>query len=242
MQKIGIGIIIILICLLTRCTTVKGGLSSYEPTAIVSIMSNKVINWEGEEERVEGVGDSFIRNIILPKQTANKVTQSTADELIEEAATIMFDSLTLAEIATIVPPADVLETQAYFRAKPNMRVDSGDYVKPMAYKFINNADKDLAINLAQEEGIKSTLYLDFTFNKKLANSFMKSGTMIAQVIMRVTLLDENGKKLYFKSHEYWSPNKIEVVSAAYVEDELMELFREALYEAAVDLVMIMSGN
>ncbi len=233
------GIIVILMSMLTGCATMRGGLSNYEPTAIVSIMSNRVIPWEGEEESADGLLDNFIRDKILPNRTAGKVTQSTADDLIEEAGHIVFDVLSQSGIASIVPPADVLETPAYFRAKTNARAESSGLVKPAAYKFINNADKDLAVNLALEEGIKSTLYLDFTFSKNFASGFMKSGSMTAKVIMTITLLDETGNKLYFRSHEYLSTNRIEVVSAAYNEDELMNLFREALYDAASDLVNIM---
>ncbi len=239
MQKIGI--LVIFICFLTGCATMKGGLSNYEPAAIVSIMSNRMINWEGEEESFDGIADNFVRNTILPGMTANKVTQSAADDLIEEAAKIMFDILSFSEIASIVSPEDVLETQAYFRAKDNTRaVNSGNYIKPAAYRFINNADKELAVNLALEEGIRSTMYLDFTFVKSMANGFMKSGSMVAKVMMKVTVLDETGKKLYFKSHEYWSTDRIEVVAGAYNNDELMDLFRETLYKAGSDLVNNMS--
>lgn len=239
MHKLGM-IIIILICLFSSCASMQGGLSNYEPAAIVSVTSNRVINWEGEEESVDGIADRFVRNTIFPNQTANKVTQSTAEELIEEAANIVFDTLTFANIAKIVPPADVLETPAYFQAKENKRADSDDLVKPIAYKFINNADKELAVNLASQEGIRSTMYLDFTFNKSIANGIMKSGSMLAKVILRVTLLDETGKRIYFRSREYWSQNRIQVITSAYDNEELMNLFREAIYAAASDLTVIMS--
>lgn len=239
MQKIGI--IVIVICLLAGCTTMKGGLSNYDPAAIVSIQSNRMINWEGEGDRIDGLADKFIRKTLMPGKTENKVTQSTAENLIEEAANIIFDTLSFSEIASIVSPADVLETPAYFRAKTDTRTEeSGDYVKPAAYKFIDNADKELAVNLALDEGIKSTMYLDFTFCKIMATGIGKNGSMMAKVIMRVTLLDETGKKIYFRTHDYLSINRIEVASAAFDNDELMSLFQEALYEAASDLVNIMS--
>jgi hypothetical protein len=240
MQKLGI--IVIVICLLTGCATMKGDLSSYQPTAIVSVMSYGMINWEGEGDSIDGVASDFIRENFFGKRTEGKVTTSSADELIEEAAAIMYDTLSYSGIASIVPPSDVLETPAYFRAETNTRAEAEGNVKPMAYKFINNADQDLAVSLAQEEGIKSTMYLDFTFNKKIANGIGKNGSMVAQVIMRVTLLDETGKKIYFKSHEYWSTNRTEVASGAYNEEELMGLFRETLYDAASDLVNVMSNN
>jgi hypothetical protein len=238
MQKMGI--IVILICALTGCATMEGGLSNYEPVAIVSVTSNRVINWEGEEESVNGAADQLVRDIFVPNQTKNKVTYSTADNLIEEAANIMFDTLSFSEIAAIVAPADVLETPAYFKAEINTRRNPEDYAKPMAYKFIHNADEDLAINLALEEGIKSTMYLDFTFVKRYANSILQSGSMIAKTIMKVTILYETGKKIYSKTNEYWSQNRIEVVTAAYDDDELMNLFRETLYDAASDLVYTMN--
>ncbi len=239
MQKVGI--ILVLMCVLSGCVTMEGGLSHYEPAAIVSIVSNKMINWEGEETRIDGIGDRFVRNSLFSKQTTGKVTQTAADDLIEEAAAILYDTLSLSGIAKIAAPADVLETPAYLRAETNTRTEaSGDYLKPAAYKFLNNADKDLAANLALEEGIRSTMYLDLTFCKVMANGIGKNGSMRAKIIMKVTLLDESGKKMYSRTHEYVSVNRIQVVSAAFDNEELKGLFREALYEAASGLVNIMN--
>lgn len=235
MQKAAI--IVVIICLLTGCATMKGGISNYDPVGIVSVISNKVINWEGENDTSGGgLTDDFIKKNILPSKTANKVNYSEADTLIVEASNILFDVLNNSGIAEIAPASEILESSAYIGADIDKRAEDFGYIKLPDYKFINNADKDLAIDLALEKGIRSTMYVEFAFIKTMSSGVGKNGTMRAMVNMKVTILDENGKKIYFKTHEYKSMNRIEVFNAYYDEAEMMGLFQEALYTAVSDLV------
>ena len=231
-------VIAVVVCFMTGCTTMKGGISNYEPIGIVSIVSNKVIYWYEEEDEPQesGLGEDFLRKTIVPKKTAGKVDYSEATTLIEDANSILIEVLGNSGIAKLAPSEDVLGSAAYGDAQINQRAESFGYVKPAAYKFVKTPDKTLAVNLAKEKGIKSTMYVQFDFTKNIANGFGKSGSMRARAEMTVKILDETGKQIYNKTYEYSSPNKTEVITGAYDNDALMELFRETIYMAAEDLV------
>lgn len=231
-----------LACLLAGCTTIKGNISSYEPIAVVSVFSNKIINWYGEEavENSKGIEDS-IRKALVPNRTAGKVDYSEADDLIVEAADILMDILNNSGIAKIAEPAEVLESEAYLNAETDKRKESSGYIKAPSYKFINVSDKVFPAAIAAEKGIKSTMHVQFDFTKDIANGVGKNGSMKARITMQVIILDAEGKKILNESNDYSSTDRIPVVTGAYDNDALMDLFRSVLYEACADLVYRMNN-
>ncbi|MDR2028545.1 MAG: hypothetical protein LBP93_03290, partial [Treponema sp.] len=220
------GIIVVFIGLLMGCATFGKGreLSSYAPVGIVYVASNDDINWHGEEPTDAEESDYLFDNLFAKRRDAALTKISKADELVNEADTILRKSLSDFGAAVFAEKETLINSRSYAQARTNSRLEGGKYTKAGGYRFINYRDKTFPGSLAQETGINSTMYVTFNFTKVMASGIGKRGTMRAQVALTALIIDASGKTIYNKTRTLKSIDKISVSGGFYDEDELMELF------------------
>lgn len=198
-------------------------LSAHLPLGVVTVVSNYNIYWDDEDH---GSSDRPKKN-----ETPERTRVSRADTIISDAEAILQQSFADAGITALVPKSVIIESQAYKNAKLRRAWNNKRTVLAEGYGPINYGDKDFAVALAAETGVKAGLYFIFDFSKAMASGIGKSGTFRAQVYMKVVVVDATGKILYKRNRFVASGDRIPVSFRHFNQDELVDLFRSAIANA-----------
>jgi hypothetical protein len=198
-------------------------LSTHLPLGVVTVLSNYNIYWDDEDP-----GSS---NRLKKDETPEKTRVSRADTLISDAEAILQQSFADAGITAVVPKSAIIESQAYQNAKRKFIWNNKRTVLAEDYAPINYADKNFAVALAEETGVKAGIYFVFDFSKAMASGIGKTGTFRAQVYMKVVVVDATGKILYKRDRFVTSNNRIPVSFRNFNQNELLDLFRSAIANA-----------
>jgi hypothetical protein len=217
-------------------------LSPYAPVGIIYVASNYDINWHGEEPAVSDESEYLFDNLFNRRRSETSTKISKADALIDEADGMLRKILSGSGIAEFAEKETLINSRSYAEAEINDRLERSGTVKASGYRLINFRDKTFPGKLAQDTGIRSTLYVTFNFTKVMASGIGKRGTMRAQVGMTALIIDTGGKTIYNKTRTLKSADKISVAGGAYDEGELMELFRATIEDACYDLVAVFTAK
>ncbi|MFP3040898.1 hypothetical protein LQZ19_03645 [Treponema primitia] len=198
-------------------------LSSNLPLGVITVLSNYNIYWDDEDP-----GSSN-----HPKKNENpeKTKVSRADVLITDAEAILMQSFDDVGVTTIVPKEQITGSQAYAKAKRHSRWNKKGFTIANGYDPINFRDKNFALALAKETGVKAGVYVIFDFSKSMSSGIGKTGYFQAQVYMQVIVVDETGRILYKKNRVVTSDNRIRVFHRTFNEQELLDLFRSTIANA-----------
>jgi hypothetical protein len=198
-------------------------LSSHLPLGVVTVLSNYNIYWDDEDP---GTSNNPKKN-----ETPERTRISRADALISDAAAILQQSFADAGITAVVPKSAIIESQAYKNAKRKSIWNNARTVLAKGYEPVDYRDKNFAVSLAEETGVKAGIYIIFDFSKTMASGIGKSGTFRAQVYMTVVVMEATGKILYKKNWFVSSDGKIPVSSRYFNEAELIDIFRSTIANA-----------
>ena len=217
--------------LLTACASAQKGrnFSPHAPMGLVMIVSNYDINWIGEKTYASDsvtVGDYVRRALGLDKENL-KVRISTADDMINEADEILRKVLTESNVFRLMDKEQLLNSVNYWHSSKKTKIPN-DQITADGYRYLNYRDKQFAIDLCNETGLNSLLYVTFELNKAIASGFMKTGKMRAKVKMTALTVSPTGKLLYRDEIETRSTDRIEVSGGAYSQDDFMLLLKEAI--------------
>jgi len=198
----------------------KGRDFSSAPLGLVMVVSNKDINWLGEktfQDQSSLIGD-FVRNSLGLRKDEELVCVTMADDLLNEADSILRKVLSEAEVFRLVDKEQMLASVETVMAKKKSAIPSG-MIAAQGYRNLNYKDKQLAANFAREAGVKSLLYVTFELNKEVISGFGKTGRARSRVLLDAALVNSAGKVLYHDQIEAFSSDKIAITSGAYAEDE-----------------------
>jgi len=204
-----------------------------DPIALVSVMSNRDINWKGEGPTNPN-GFSFFGNSTL-RGDPDMTLVSYADELIGTSETLFRNAINASTLINLADKETVLSSRAYREARA-YEPARNTLSKPADYRFINFRDKNLPAALAGEKGLQRVMFVEFDFTKTMYSGFGKNGEFRANVDMNIIILDSGGKTLYNKTFTSWSRSTIKVTGGVYSQTGLMELFEEAINEACAILL------
>jgi hypothetical protein len=228
------GITVLAFLLFGCASSAKKGkdFSAYAPMGLVSVVSNYDINWLGERtfEKQDLIG-SLVRTTLKIKTDDTRVRISKAGELVNEADSILRKILSEAGVFRLEDKGRIINSATYAAAVSKRTSSTPVMIAADGYKPLDYRNKNFASELFLETGVRSILYITFTFNKEMVSGFMKTGMCRARVIMDTRLITPQGKIIYRKVIETQSRDKIEVKNELYSNDELMDLFREAIGEA-----------
>ncbi|WP_232616724.1 hypothetical protein [Treponema primitia] len=198
-------------------------LSSHLPMGVVTVLSNYNIYWDDEDP-----GSS---NRPTKNENPEKTKVSRADVLITDAEAILMQSFADVGITAIVPKDQITGSQAYAKAKRNSLWNNKGFTLANGYDPINYRDKNFALALAEETGVKAGVYIVFDFSKNMSFGIGKTGYFRAQLYMQVIVVDETGRILYKRNRVVTSDNRIRVSHRTFNEPELLDLFRSTIANA-----------
>ena len=231
----------VLILLGTGCASPgKAIIAQRDPIALVSMVSNRDINWKGEGPTNPNAFSIFGNSTLRGDPDMTLV--SYADELINTAETLFRNAVNASPIINLADKEAVLSSHAYLEARANESTRN-TLVKPSPngtigadYRFVNLRDKSLPAALARETGIQRVMFVEFDFTKSMYSGFGKNGEGRADVDMNIFILDSSGKMLYNKTFSSWSRSTTKITGGVYSQTGIMELFEEAIDNVCQDFL------
>lgn len=199
-----------------------------DPIALVSIVSNGDINWEGEDSTDPGRAGPLTNRTL--RQNPELTIVTNADELIVTAETLFRNAVNNSGAINLAEKEPVVNSRAYGNARENAVQIFDEMATPPGYRLINFRDKNFPPALAEETGIQRCMFVEFDLTREMASGIGKNGSCRAKVEMKVFVLDARGKKLYEKVHSLSSLDAIKVSNGAYLESELLGLFEPTITE------------
>jgi len=218
--------------------------SSNAPLGLVMVVSNNDINWLGEKtfQDQSSLISDFVRNSLGLRKDEELVKITMADDLVNEADSILRKVLAEAEVFRLADKEQMLASVNTVMAKKKSSKMPSGMIAAQGYRYLNYKDKQLAADFAREAGVKSLLYVTFELNKEIISGFGKTGKARSRVLLDAALVNSAGKVLYHDQIETFSSETMKVTSGAYVEDELIYLVKEAVGEACYRFIWNFSGT
>jgi hypothetical protein len=218
--------------LVTGCASMQEiDLVPYLPFGIVSIVSNNDIYWHGEGQMSTSPSDDL-----------TKTKYSKADQLINDANELLWDLFLRSFITTYDGEAQITGSDAYAAAENDRRLDNNKHVIASNYRYINYRDKEFAARLAQERGVKGSVYISFDFAKQMATGIGKTGSFRALAELQVLIVNEEGKVVYRKTRSKNSEEKIPVSLGNYNHEDLMDLFKITIGDLYMEFLAELDPN
>jgi hypothetical protein len=222
-------------CLGIGCASTgkKAVLAQREPIALVSVVSNDDINWQGEETIKTRNLFTFANKVLSADPDNTDI--SNADELIITAETLIRNTAE-GSVITLADRETVLRSRSYQEARLIRSQVNHKLVTPGDFRFIDYRDKNFAAALAKETGIQRSMYVEFEFTKSMISGIGKNGNCAANVDMTVSVLDARGKTLIKRTYSLRSKARLKVSSGVYSQTGLTELFEDTIVEAVYDFL------
>ena len=196
-----------------------------DPIALVSVVSNRDINWKGEAPTNPNAFTIFGNSTLRGDPDMTLV--SYADEFIDTAEEIFRNAIYASPIINLAEKETVVNSRAYREARINEPARN-TRVNPSDYRFVNTRDKNFLSTLAGETGIQRVMFVEFELTKSMYNGFGKNGDFRANVSMIITILDSGRKTLYNKTFSSLSVSTTKVTGGVYSQTVFMELLEEAV--------------
>jgi len=241
---IGIGSLLLFAACASKPKAKGREFSSHAPLGLVMVVSNQDVNWVGEVtfQNQNSVVSDFVRNTLGLKKDEALVRFTLADDLVNDADSILRKALTDAGVFRLVDKDTMLASINTVMAKKKSAKAPTNQIAAQGYRYIYYKDKQIAADLTREAGVKSLLYVTFEFNKEMLSGFAKTGKARSRVLMDAALVDSAGKVLYHDQIETFSSDRITITSGAYAESELIDLVKEAIGEACYRFVWDFNGT
>jgi hypothetical protein len=216
-------------------------LADMSKIALVSVVSNADIDWAGERSSGGLLGNVLTRSSNAGGETGETAAAllSRADTLIDDAEKAVLGALGTVTGMTALPKDAVLSSATYQGAKESTAKGAA-ILKADGYRFVAMNDTALAKGLASEVGADGSVHVSFQFAKAMKSGVAKNGTMGAQVVLSVNVLNSAGKLVFSKSYQRIGGADIKVALGIYNPLELQGAFAGAIADVCADLVKDMS--
>ena len=227
---------IVLICFAAGCVSAGKAalLEQRDPIALVSVVSNVDIHWK--DEAPINPKSSNLLSKKARRKNPDLAIAVTAEELIVSAESIFRNHIADSELINLADKEKVLSAAAYQDARINKYQADWEMVKPEDYRLVDFRDKNFFPAMASETGIQRFMFVDFYFTTAMASGVGKTGNGIAELEMRVLIVDSRGKTIYRKVIPGWSRSTVKVSNGAYPKTGMMGLFHAAIDDACFDFL------
>jgi hypothetical protein len=219
--------------------------SSHAPLGLVMVISNKDVNWVGEQtfQNQNTIVSDFVRNTLGLRKDEDLVRFTLADDLVNEADSILRKVITDAGVFRLADKEQTLiSVNTVMAAKKKSAKAPSDLIAAQGYRYLYYKDKQLAADFTREAGVKSLLYVTFEFNKQMISGAGKTGKARSRVLLDAALVSPAGKVLYHDQIETFSSENLAVTTGTYAQDELIDLVKEAIGEACYRFIWNFSGT
>jgi len=215
-------------------------LTDVRPVALVSVVSNWDINWQGQDAVNPNLVGSTIRRSL--RADPDMAILTNAEELINTAERIFRESMIAS--GNLIPLVDrdtVLNSRAYQEAPLDRRRMNREHVLPADFRLVDPRDRNFPQALAAETGIERSMFIEFNFTKLMRSGFARTGNASAEVEMRVLILDADGRTMYSRTFALGSRGRVSVANGMYSRSALMALFESAIVDICFDFVDHLEG-
>lgn len=222
----------LVVLLLAGCaSTAKfDDVAALSPMAVVSVSSNGDVAWYGEKKESSGLLGGLLDKAVDKGGNEDLgALMSRSKALLDDAEQTLITSISNNGNVRLASKDDIFNTNAYKHAKnSNDLYAMADMIQPEGYKFISTRDKDFAAAINRDAGVKSNVFIDFTFNKDMFVGVAKNGKVGVRVSMNVRVINEEGKLIFQKFYFGQSEESIGIVAGVYDPIKLFELFPVAI--------------
>jgi len=214
--------------LMMSCASNNITLPEQSPMAIVSVSSNFSVPYDEEREEdyqdLDGIitkGLSTMAGKNNPEVYAAKDRADLGGErftyLMQENAGVEF-----------IPKETVIESETYSKILQGLLALSETKIRATDYKSVDEFGAKKARLFMSEIGAKSLVFLDYTFNKVVADGTKLNGKLAAQVTLTVSIYNERGKLVLNDTFKAQSSDTVEIYKLGYDKDELVALFPDVI--------------
>lgn len=194
------------------------------PMGVVSIMAEDDIPWYGDSKKSGG-----LLGAVVDKAIDQGVCENVAD-LLPVAETALRNALG-GKGVRLVDAAALSSSKAYADAKEDKLASVSGMIVPSGYRFVTSRDASFLKKMAADTGLRTGLYVTFSFQKQLLNGVGKNGNATACVTINVGVVDVGGKSVLQRSYYARAKDSFAVVAGIYDAKKLMACFPEAIAEA-----------
>ena len=220
----------VMVLIMTACaTTDRRQLFGSSPIALVSVVANNDINWKDEGPVNIAAASRSARRTMEEDPDQNMVTSSGA--IINEVEALIRSTLESSPFISFVPGETVLRSRSYNNARPNAAQEKDAMAKPADYRYINFRDKSFFADFGAETGINKTLFVSLDLTKAMSSGFGKNGSFRVNVSMSVMLVDERGKRLFYKVYTVPGRDIVSVSGGMYSQSEIRRALLSAIGDA-----------
>src|SRR5574344_508736 len=177
-KKIAFASFIGVLFVLAGCQSTKVDLQQYTPTAVVTVYGNSSIPWYVEFSEMKSDSDNdtggMLSGLVNRALGANNPEIQTVNSRIDTAAEIVKRVLEQQGQMTVIDHKIIENTPTFKNSGNSFLNNVGDDVPAEGYKIINSGSSKFNKRIAQEAGIKSTVFVVFKFQKqKVADGLTK---------------------------------------------------------------------
>lgn len=219
--------------------------SAYTPTVIVSIHGNYSVPWfipENEKSSEDdGATGGALTKMVNSALGKNDPEIQTAPERIDKAAVTFCHALEDKAGYTIIDKSRIKDLQIMKSSLPffsdlDMEIPAEGYVALSAGGAKRNKE------IARETGAKSTMFVQFTFNKQKIVGSSRKPCVVGRVTMHVYLADENGKKIVDEQYVATATPEIVLVNSTYDKQLLCDCFDTAVEQVVDRFITAFCGD
>jgi hypothetical protein len=198
------------------------------------MVSNGYINWN--EDPIDPRHTSFLAPRAL-REDPDIVMIMRADELMNYAEKLFREALANSSAISLAERDTILLSGAYQNAQLHRHQVFDQMAIPTDYRHINSSDKAFFRALAGETGVQRSMFVEFDLTKALSSGARLSGSIRAELTMRVLVFDAQGRAIFRASYSLWSSSTTRTSSGAYSQSELAELFESAFSDVFQDFLL-----
>lgn len=164
------------------------------PAAVVSVIANNEINWEGEAAKSGGLLGSMAKKDSLDNDDEESLLlKGFTTPLMKDAVAAVYEVFA-EEGIELIDEASVIGSNAYANAEDNKMYKMAMNITADGYKLIGLKDSSIK-DISAEVGAASIIIVNFKIEKMIAKGVGKNGTMTACVTAIIDFCDTNGKSL-----------------------------------------------
>lgn len=213
---------------LSSCISNNFAINANEPVAILSVRGTLNVPWLEERDDDYKDLDGMITNSINKIFGKNNPEIQTAQDRINYADEQFAYLLETNMGITVIPKDKIINSKQYKAITPSIFTFSDTKIYADNYKKIDEIGSQKTKLLLRELNAKSTIFVTFTFNKKVVEGSKLKGQITASVTMDVDVYDFKGHQKIMDTFTADSSQLVEILKTNYDKDALVELFPEII--------------
>lgn len=212
----------------TSCGSTSVILPEHSPFAVVTVSGSQTVSYLEEKDDdykdLDGILTKGINNSIGQNNPEIATAQDRLDLAAQRFETLMQENGGLEVISKDV----VINSPTYSTISEGIFKYTDTRIRANDYKSIDELGSKKSRLLMSETGSKSLVYLDFTFNKIIADGSKLQGKLAAGVTLNVSVYNDKGKNIIEDTFTASSTDTVEIYHLGYDKEELLSFMPDLI--------------